>query len=145
MGSDPAVIDELERIVVAGVAVTTMALARAAPGLELTFPQWRVIVVLGESARGATISEVARRVGVTLPATGRQLRRLERRGLVTVAPDENDRRATRARLTEAGRAHRESILRYRQAALGELTDDLELSDEQRIGLRRLARALERER
>ena len=64
-------------LVIAGVALTSVAISGARPGFDLTFPQWRVLVVLGEATDGARIGTVARRVGVTLPATSRQLRRLE--------------------------------------------------------------------
>lgn len=103
----------LERIVQAGVGLTTRALAEATPGFDLSFPQWRVLVVLGEEPEGATVSEVAARIGVTVPATSRQLRRLARRGLVEIGPDALDRRASRARLTVAGRSAREAVLSFR--------------------------------
>lgn len=93
--SRSSVTDLLERIVLAGVGLTSRALTEATKGPDLTFQQWRVVVVIGENAEGATLSEVAARVGVTLPATSRQLRRLERRGLVEIAPDPDDRRAAR--------------------------------------------------
>ncbi len=112
--------DDLERIVVGAVGLTTRALAQADTGFELTFPQWRALLVLGESDDGARIGEVAVRVGVTLPATSRLLRRLERRGLTTLAVDELDRRAMRARLSDRGRAVREAILDYRRAAIRDL-------------------------
>jgi DNA-binding MarR family transcriptional regulator len=139
--TDPAVIADLERIIVAGVALTAVALGRAGTGLELTFGQWRVMVILRESVNGATISEVARRVGVTVPATSRQLRRLERRGLVFVTRDETDRRATRANLTEAGIRLHESIVAARRRMLGDLTSSLDLGDGVRPGLHRVAEAL----
>jgi DNA-binding MarR family transcriptional regulator len=112
--SGPTLATLLERIVLAGVGLTTRALAEAAPRFDLTFPQWRVLVVLGEADDGATVSEVASRIGVTIPATSRQLRRLARRGLVEIGPDEHDRRAARARLTMTGREVRETILTYRR-------------------------------
>jgi DNA-binding MarR family transcriptional regulator len=107
----------LERIVSGAVGLTTQALGEATPGFELTFSQWRAMQILGESGAGERVGTVARRVGVTLPATGRQLRRLERRGLVELATDEVDRRATRARLTPAGRDVRDAIVRYRRRIL----------------------------
>ena len=110
----------MERFAVAAVALTARALAEADGGADLTFPQWRAVVVLGERADGARIGEVAARVGVTIPATSRLLRRLERRGLVALGVDEQDRRATRARLTDGGVAVRAAILRHRQAALREV-------------------------
>ena len=117
-------ISELERIVIGAVALTTRALAEAAPGTELTFPQWRALLVLGEDPAGARVGQVASRVGVTVPATSRLLRRLERRRLVALAIDEADRRATRARLTSLGDEVRTSILGYRRSALRELSERL---------------------
>jgi DNA-binding MarR family transcriptional regulator len=116
--TDP--VAELERVVIGAVGLTTRALAEAAPGTDLTFPQWRALLILGEDADGARVGQVAARVGVTLPATSRLLRRLAARGLVTLGSDEQDHRATRARLTESGAAVRASILRYRLDALREV-------------------------
>lgn len=113
-------VDALEAIAVGAVSLTARALAEAAPGVELTFPQWRAIVVLGEEDDGARVGAVALRVGTTQPATGRLLRRLARRGLVALAIDEADRRATRAQLTPEGQRVRAAILRTRRAALKEV-------------------------
>ena len=113
--TDP--VAELERFVIGAVGLTTRALAEAAPGTDLTFQQWRALLILGEDADGARVGQVAARVGVTLPATSRLLRRLAARSLVTLGADEQDHRATRARLTDAGAAVRSSILRYRHDAL----------------------------
>ena len=41
---EPHVADLLERLFVAGVAITTRALNEATPDLDLTFPQWRVLL-----------------------------------------------------------------------------------------------------
>ena len=136
--------DDLERIAVGAVGLTTRALAQADTGLELTFPQWRALLVLGEETDGARIGEVADRVGGTLPATGRLLRRLERRGLTSLTIDELDRRATRARLTDHGRQVRETILAHRRAVLREIAALLPESEQQRVrsGLRAIAAGLE---
>jgi DNA-binding MarR family transcriptional regulator len=140
-----ALADDLERIVVGAVGLTTRALAQADTGLELTFPQWRALLVLGEQTDGARIGEVAARVGGTLPATSRLLRRLERRELTALSVDELDRRATRARLTDHGRTVRETILAHRRAALREIAAGLSQSEQRRLqrGLRAIAAELER--
>ena len=118
----------LERIVMGAVGLTTRSLASAAPAIDLTFPQWRALVILGELEEGARIGAVASRVGVTLPATGRLLRRLERRGLVALATDEDDRRATRAKLTEQGLEARAAIIDYRRRILAEIAVSLGAPD-----------------
>ncbi len=115
-----ASIGALERIVIGSVGITTQALAQAAPDVELTFSQWRALLVLADPPSGYRVGEVAARVGVTLPATSRLLRRLERRGLVALAPDEADRRATRATLTAHGAEVRDAILAFRRAALRDI-------------------------
>jgi DNA-binding MarR family transcriptional regulator len=139
--TDPAVADSLERIIFAGVALTTVAISNAQPGLDLTFPQWRVLVVLGAAPAGLRIGEVARLVGVTLPATSRQLRRLERRGLVAVGRDDRDRRAARAHLTTEGTAARAAILAYRKAVIDRIATPFESNGSLRRELDRIADAL----
>ncbi len=129
-GSDPSGDDEpadehdavadLERIVIGAVGITTRALEQAAPGVDLTFSQWRALLILGERPDGIRVGEVAARVGVTLPATSRLLRRLERRDLVALAPDDTDRRATRARLTARGGDVRDAIIEFRESTLREI-------------------------
>src|SRR6188768_2550865 len=136
LGAD-ALADDLERIAVGAVGLTTRALAQADTGFELTFPQWRALLVVGEEIDAA-------RIGGTLPATSRLLRRLERRGLTVLSVDELDRRATRARLTDHGRTVRETILAHRRAALREVAAALAPSEQRRLkdGLRAIAAGLE---
>ena len=110
-------VDILQRIAFGSVAMTQSALMHATGGLELTFIQWRAVLVVGESEAGCRVGEVARRTMGTLPSTSRLLQRLERRGLLTLARDETDRRATRARLTDEGRRVRDAVLAYRGAQL----------------------------
>jgi DNA-binding MarR family transcriptional regulator len=147
--TDPATADavagELERVAVGAVGLTTRALAHADTGFELTFPQWRAILVVGEGGDGARIGEVAARLGATLPATSRLLRRLERRGITMLGTDEHDRRATRVRLTERGRTVRGAILAYRRAALREIALGLPDRDRRAMasGLQAIAGGLER--
>jgi len=140
-----ALADDLERIAVGTVGLTTRGLARAETGFELTFPQWRAMLVVGAEADGARVGEVAARVGVTVPATSRLLRRLERRGLTTLVTDEADHRATRVRLTERGHAIRAAIIAHRRDALEAVAANL--PDPRRLdlatGLGLIGRDLER--
>ena len=134
--------DAIEQLVFAGVALTTRALSEARADLDLTLAQWRVLVVLGEEADGATISQVAGRIGVTLPATSRQLRRLQRRGLVDVRRDERDRRATRVRLTDLGQAARDDVISFRRERIAEAAASLDLDPTMASPLARIAEALD---
>ncbi len=136
------IVDALERIVFAGVALTTRALSEARADLDLTLAQWRVLVVLGGTEDGATISQVAGRIGVTLPATSRQLRRLERRGLVEVGRDQLDRRATRVRLTPLGRSARDDVISFRRRKIAQVAAALDLDPALATQLARIADALD---
>jgi len=135
----------LERIIGAGVAITTRALAEARPALDLTFPQWRAMLVVGEQPDGARVSEVAARVGVTLPATSRLLRRLAARGLLEIAADETDRRASRARLTPAGSGALDAILSARRRRIEDTLRATPLSPPTRAELARIATAFDADR
>jgi DNA-binding MarR family transcriptional regulator len=101
-----------------------------------------VLVVVGEQDDGATLSDVAARVGVTLPATSRQLRRLARRGLVEIVADPHDRRASRARLTAAGAGVRRAIMEFRRAQIRVLTRPMKLSEATIADLTRIADAFD---
>ena len=140
-----AIADDLERIAIGAVGLTTRALAGAETDFELTFPQWRAILVVGLDPDGARVGEVAARVGVTLPATSRLLRRLERRGLTTLGSDMTDRRATRVRLTERGHGIRSAILARRRAALEHIAATLPEAERRDLaaGLRLVATGFER--
>lgn len=114
---DSGFLDSLESIIIAGVALTAEVVAEGPHEAELTLPMWRVLVVLGWNDDGATVSEVARRIRVTVPATSRQLQRLARRGLISLAVDERDHRAMRASLTTAGADLRAHIMHSRRERL----------------------------
>jgi DNA-binding MarR family transcriptional regulator len=105
----------LEAVAFGSVAVTTRALATV--GLELTFAQWRVLVIVGERPDGATVTEIAARLGAEISPVSRLVSRIARRGLVATAKDDRDRRVTRVAITESGRDLRETVLARRRALL----------------------------
>jgi DNA-binding MarR family transcriptional regulator len=110
--------DALEAVVFGSVAVTTRALA--AVGLELTFAQWRLLVIVGEKSGGATVTEVAARLGAEISPVSRLVSRLARRGLVLASKDEQDRRVTRVTITRAGRDIRTTVIERRRELLGDV-------------------------
>jgi len=127
----------LQAIALGAVAVTTRALQTV--GLELTFAQWRVLAIVGESDDGVAVSEIAARLGSELSPASRLVGRMARRGFVTLVKDDDDRRVTRVALTSAGRGIREAVLERRLALLvavlaaaGPLSPDV-VAGLQRIG------------
>ncbi len=131
----------LEPIVVGAVAITARALSAA--GADLTFLQWRLLLVLGEHPNGATVTDLAGRVGVNLSPASRLVGRLARRGLVATGPDANDRRATRVTLTPAGEDLRRQVLERRGEDLRAVLAEAELSRREREGLARVSEAFGR--
>lgn len=126
-------VDTIEQLMIAGVAVTVAALARA--DVELTMTQWRVIAILARP-QPVGIADIARRVGVTLPATSRLVHRLVDRGLVSVDQDPGDARSSIVTLTREGRAIHGQVSADRRAAIARIaTPDLgELSRAARDGI-----------
>jgi DNA-binding MarR family transcriptional regulator len=109
-----AVLDQLERIAVASVAITARALVETA-GSELTFLGWRTLVVVGSSTEQPRLSDLADRLGTSRPSTSKLVRRLARRGLVEAVGDAKDRRGVRVGLTAAGlRLHHAVVDRRRR-------------------------------
>jgi len=108
----------LEAVAFGSVAVTTRALATV--GLELTFAQWRVLVIVGERPDGATVTEIAARLGAEISPVSRLVSRIARRGLVATGKDDRDRRVTRVTITDAGRDLRRTVLARRRALLREV-------------------------
>lgn len=120
-----ALVDALERLIVGAVGMTALALSEAELPVDLTLPQWRVLVIVTESD-GLRVGEIAGRVGVGLPSASRLIRRLEDRGLVTTERDESDRRATLVRATDQGRRVRTTLVRKRRRLIA---DALEATSE----------------
>ena len=91
--------DLLERLVVGSVAITERAIAAA--GTNLTFVQWRVLLIVGEQPEGATVGEIAARIGARGSPASRLISRLKERGVVVAERDAADRRVSHIRLTRA--------------------------------------------
>jgi DNA-binding MarR family transcriptional regulator len=112
--------------------------ARLAAKLEakgISFPQWRVLMVSARSPAALTIIELSERTLVPHSTLSRQVAAMERDGLVSRVPSEEDARAVRVVLTPRGRA------RY-QEALPLAVEEVELglsalSREEAAELRRL--------
>jgi DNA-binding MarR family transcriptional regulator len=128
---DERLVEAVERLVIEAVGITTIALNQAVPGIDVTLPQWRALVVIGGRATGVRVGEIATRVGSSVPTASRLVSRLERRGLVEVERDAADRRATLVRLTPLGETHRRALVDQRRLlirqsllARGPLTRDL---------------------
>jgi DNA-binding MarR family transcriptional regulator len=112
------VIDQLELIAVASVALTARALVETA-GSELTFLGWRTLVLVGASDEDPRLSELADRLGMSRPSTSKLVRRLVRRELLELADDPGDRRGVRVGLTSTGHRLLQAVVAKRRELLME--------------------------
>lgn len=113
--SDAATIDVLERLAMGVIAVTARSIA--AIDADLTFNQWRVLVIVGERGRGIAMSELAERTGSALSPASRVVKRMERRGWVRLTKAVDDRRVTLVHPTDAGTAVRDAVFTKRRVHL----------------------------
>lgn len=82
-----------------GMYQQRMAENLKAVGMDI--PRWRILMILHEKSP-STISEIAERALMKLSTMTRVAQRMERDGLVRLAPNENDARSTDVHLTDAG-------------------------------------------
>jgi DNA-binding MarR family transcriptional regulator len=110
--------------------------ANAWLSVDLTMPQLKVLLIVF-GAGSATIGELARGLGVTLPTVTGIVDRLIDHKLVSRAEDQADRRVTRVSITEDGRALVESLYLASRERVQRLLDRLDLK-----ALRTIERALD---
>jgi DNA-binding MarR family transcriptional regulator len=135
------VIDALEALIFGAVGLTAAALSQSGVA-DLTVIQWRALVIVGRAGK-ARVTDVATRLGASMTATSRLISRLERRGYVTTAQDENDRRATPVSLTKTGRLVRKLVIKRRRELMVEAISrvDAPLPTDLAVALRELAQRL----
>src|SRR5664280_925039 len=75
------VLDQLDQLAVELVAATNAAIVDVGAG-DLSFSQWRMLMVLGSSGGSLRIHEIAERVSASMSSASRLVGRMERRGLV---------------------------------------------------------------
>jgi DNA-binding MarR family transcriptional regulator len=108
-----ALLPGLERLVVASVAITARSLAEVAP--ELTFVQWRALVLVSAAGDGLAMGLLAAALGSKIAAASRLVGRLRARGLLETRRADDDARVVLVSLTRHGRElHRRVVDRRRR-------------------------------
>lgn len=85
---------------------------------ELSVPQFRALAFIGRTP-GASLSDVAEQVGLTLPSTSTMVNRLEAQGLITRRAIAGDRRRIALHLTDSGETELERVRAITRAHLAE--------------------------
>ena len=132
--------EAIELLVFGAIGLTSFALTQSSLA-DLTLHQWRALVVIGRAGT-IRVGEVAMQISTALSATSRLLSRLERRGYVTSARDENDRRATNVRLTPLGEQVRVAVIQRRRQLMQDAlrNDQTQLPKDLADGLHALGKA-----
>lgn len=99
---------------------------RLDPEGELTAAQLSLLSMISDG--GLRVGDIAKNLGIKVPSATEQIIKLERAGLVSRQPDEDDSRAVQVVLTKAGRAAVESANQRRNAMVAGLLQELS-SDE----------------
>lgn len=118
---EPSLAHEVERLLSAGIGITTRAIDETAEAAELTLAQWRVLVVAAQSD-GVRIGELAAHLGMSVPSASRLVRRVETRAYVTATRAVDDRRATDVNLTPAGRKLVDAVVGRRRELIRRALD-----------------------
>jgi len=99
---------------------------------DLSFSQFRSILILSQENAPAPIHEIAEKLHLSVAATGRNLDRLVREGLVERQEDEFDRRIKRISLSPSGRALITGFHQHRRSQVLNLLTALPVADRQRL-------------
>jgi DNA-binding MarR family transcriptional regulator len=110
------VLDQLDRLAVELVAATNAAIVDVGAG-DLSFSQWRMLMVLGNAAKPLRIHEIADRISSSMPSASRLVARMARRGLVSGSRDPIDGRGRWIALTIDGEALRIRVVSRRRALI----------------------------
>jgi len=142
--------DELIQLIIEEMREVIAYLHRRSPppldALDLSMAQLKVLFTV--SCRGPlTISEVAERLGISLPTASHLVDRVVQLGLVARREDERDRRRTLVELTEHGEALLRQLRQGNEQPWRELLCELSPDDLEALlrGVRALARVVRRTR
>jgi DNA-binding MarR family transcriptional regulator len=91
---------------------------RSQRGSELSVPQFRVLIFLNRHA-GASLSDIAEYLGLTLPSMSKMIDGLLARNMVTRQMDSEDRRRVTLALTALGRQAMQSAYKATESSLAE--------------------------
>ena len=118
--------------------------ARKSVGTRLTLPQFDVMAQLARCPEGTTFVDLSHRLLVSAGNLTGIVDRLEREGLVAREAHESDRRATRIRLTPAGRRRIAALLPRHARDIDSLFRGMPRGDVRRLRelLGQLARSIE---
>jgi len=106
---------------------------REASELELTFTQFKVLMLLAHEPEELSVKDVSERLGISFPAASRAVEPLVKRGIVERAEDPLDRRVKRVRTTKEGDRLVERLIATRIKSFEQLLDGFSVTERRKLG------------
>ena len=106
---------------------------REASELELTFTQFKVMMLLAHEPGELSVKDVSDRLGISFPAASRAVEPLVKRGIVERAEDPVDRRVKRVRTTRDGDRLVERLIATRIKSFEQLLEGFSVTERRKLG------------
>jgi len=101
--------------------------------LDLTFTQFKTLMLLAHEPDELSVKEISERLGISLPAASRAVDPLVKRGFVERDEDLIDRRVKRVRPTKQGDRLVERLIETRIKAFEQLLGDFSVTERRKLG------------
>jgi DNA-binding MarR family transcriptional regulator len=106
---------------------------REASELELTFTQFKAMMLLAHEPEALSVKDVSERLGISFPAASRAVEPLVKRGIVERTEDPVDRRVKRVRTTRDGDRLVERLIATRIKSFEAMLDGFSVTERRKLG------------
>ncbi len=101
--------------------------------LELTFTQFKALMLLAHDPDELSVKDVSERLGISFPAASRAVEPLVQRGIVERTEDRLDRRVKRVRTTKHGERLVERLIATRIESFEQLLGGFSVTERRKLG------------
>ena len=106
---------------------------REASELELTFTQFKALMLLAHEPEALSVKDISERLGISFPAASRAVEPLVQRGIVERTEDPVDRRVKRVRTTKDGDRLVERLIATRTESFERMLDGFTVTERRKLG------------
>ena len=106
---------------------------REASELELTFTQFKTMMLLAHDPEALSMKDVSDRLGISFPAASRAVEPLVQRGIVERTEDPLDRRVKRVRTTKRGDRLVERLIATRIKSFEQMLEGFSATERRKLG------------
>jgi DNA-binding MarR family transcriptional regulator len=106
---------------------------REVSDLELTFTQFKALMLVAHEPVELSVKDVSDRLGISFPAASRAVEPLVKRGIVERAEDPVDRRVKRVHTTKAGDRLVERLIATRIESFEQMLEGFSVTERRKLG------------